>query len=94
MFNSLAFIPFMGTPSGGEMLVLGIIALLLFGKRLPEVARSLGKGIVEFKKGVSGIEDDIDKTTYSSEPVARQTSADDRAEVTAPAFEPPSAPPE
>jgi len=32
---------------------------LLFGKRLPEVGKSLGKGIVEFKKGLKGIEDDV-----------------------------------
>jgi sec-independent protein translocase protein TatA len=41
--------------------VLAIIALLLFGKRLPEVGRSLGKGIVEFKKGLAGIEDEMDQ---------------------------------
>lgn len=40
-----------------EMLVVGVIALLLFGNRLPEVARSLGKGLVEFKKGIKGIEE-------------------------------------
>jgi sec-independent protein translocase protein TatA len=40
-------------------LLLGGIALVLFGKRLPEVGRSLGKGIVEFKKGLAGIEDDV-----------------------------------
>jgi sec-independent protein translocase protein TatA len=40
-------------------LLIGGIALLLFGKRLPEVGRSLGKGIVEFKKGLAGIEDDM-----------------------------------
>jgi sec-independent protein translocase protein TatA len=40
-----------------EMLIVGVIALLLFGNRLPEVARSLGKGIVEFKKGIKGIEE-------------------------------------
>jgi sec-independent protein translocase protein TatA len=43
------------------LIVLLVIALLVFGKRLPEVARSLGKGIVEFKKGVKGVEDDIDR---------------------------------
>jgi Sec-independent protein translocase protein TatA len=31
--------------------------LLLFGSRLPKVMRSLGEGIVEFKRGVQGIED-------------------------------------
>jgi sec-independent protein translocase protein TatA len=40
-----------------ELLIVGIIAVLLFGNRLPEVGRSLGKGLVEFKKGVQGIED-------------------------------------
>src|ERR1700683_26005 len=37
-----------------------IVALLIFGRRLPEVGRSLGKGIIEFKKGLSGIEEEID----------------------------------
>jgi sec-independent protein translocase protein TatA len=44
-----------------EMLVLGFLALLLFGARkLPELGRSLGKGIVEFKKGLKGLEDDVE----------------------------------
>ncbi len=42
-----------------EMIVVGLIALLLFGNRVPEVMRSLGRGISEFKKGVSGIQDEI-----------------------------------
>jgi len=40
-----------------ELLILGAIVLLLFGSRLPKVMRSLGEGIVEFKRGVQGIED-------------------------------------
>jgi sec-independent protein translocase protein TatA len=43
-----------------ELLIFAVIALLLFGHRLPSVMRSLGRGVVEFKKGVEGIEDDID----------------------------------
>ncbi len=43
-----------------EAIVLGLLGVLIFGKRLPEVGKSIGKGIVEFKKGLSGIEDDID----------------------------------
>ena len=35
--------------------------LILFGSRLPSVMRSLGQGVVEFKKGVQGIEDEKDK---------------------------------
>ena len=43
-----------------EMVIVMGIAVLLFGKRLPEVGRSLGKGIVEFKKGLNGVADDFD----------------------------------
>jgi sec-independent protein translocase protein TatA len=45
-----------------EMVMLLGLAVLLFGKRLPEVGRSLGKGIVEFKKGLSGAVDELDIT--------------------------------
>jgi sec-independent protein translocase protein TatA len=40
-------------------LVIALFGLLLFGKRLPEVGRSLGKGIIEFKKGLAGVEEDV-----------------------------------
>lgn len=46
-----------------EWVVIGVIGLLVFGKRLPEVGRSLGRGIVEFKKGLKGVEDEIDTTS-------------------------------
>ena len=76
------------------MMIIGIIALLLFGKRLPEVARSMGRGIVEFKKGVSGIEDEVDRATYSTpSSSARPVANDTAAPVTAPKFEPPAAGP-
>jgi sec-independent protein translocase protein TatA len=41
-----------------ELLVVAGVVLLLFGSRLPKVMRSLGEGIVEFKRGVQGIEDE------------------------------------
>ena len=47
-------------PSGWEWMALVVIGLLVFGRRLPEVGRSVGKSIVEFKKGIKGIEDEID----------------------------------
>ncbi len=50
-----------GTFGWQELLILAILGILLFGKRLPEVGRSLGKGIVEFKKGLQGIEDEVDQ---------------------------------
>jgi sec-independent protein translocase protein TatA len=49
---------FFGAPGPVELLIVGAILLLLFGNRLPSVMRSLGQGVVEFKKGVQGIEDD------------------------------------
>jgi sec-independent protein translocase protein TatA len=49
----------LGMPSGFEWLIIMGFGLLIFGKRLPEVGRSLGKGIVEFKKGLKGVEDEI-----------------------------------
>jgi sec-independent protein translocase protein TatA len=36
-----------------ELLIVGIIILVLFGKRLPGLMRSLGSSVVEFKKGVN-----------------------------------------
>ena len=48
-------------PGPWEIIIIVVVALLLFGRRLPEVGRSLGKGIVEFKKGLRGIEDEVDK---------------------------------
>jgi sec-independent protein translocase protein TatA len=36
-----------------DLLIVGVIVLLLFGNRLPSVARSLGRSMVEFKKGMN-----------------------------------------
>ncbi len=58
-----------GLPSGGEWVILLVLGLLIFGRRLPEVGRSLGRGIVEFKKGIKGIDDEIDEE--SSRPSSR-----------------------
>ena len=49
-----------GLPGHMEWMVLLVLGLLIFGRRLPEVGRSLGRGIVEFKRGIKGIDDDID----------------------------------
>lgn len=55
------------SPGPMEMVIIAAIALLLFGNRLPSVMRSLGRGIVEFKKGVQGIEDEIDDASSRRE---------------------------
>lgn len=46
----------LGTP---ELVCIMVVALLLFGSRLPEVAKSLGRGVFEFKKGLTGMEEDV-----------------------------------
>ena len=55
-----------GFPGGYEWIILLILGLLIFGRRLPEVGRSLGKSIVEFKKGIKNIEDEIETESSSS----------------------------
>lgn len=64
----------LGMPGGWEWIIIGAIGLLLFGRRLPEVGRSLGRSIVEFRKGIKGIEDEI--KDESSEPSPPKSIAD------------------
>lgn len=93
----LAFLPG-GSIGPVEMMVFGILALLLFGKRLPEVAKSLGKGMVEFKRGIKGVQDEFHSTMDvrpSSRPQRKRPDPvdDERQEWTAPRFEPPKSEP-
>ena len=72
-----------------EMVILGILGVLLFGKRLPEVGRSLGKGLMEFKKGVSGVQEELERAANDTPRRKSYTPPEDREEATAPRFEPP-----
>jgi len=54
-----------GLPGGSEWIIIGLVALLLFGRRLPEVGRALGQSIVQFKKGIKGIEDEVEQAANS-----------------------------
>lgn len=71
------------------------LAVLLFGRKLPDVGRSLGKGIVEFKKGLKGLEDDIEGGNPArQESVAEAPRPPQRVTTSAPKFEDvPVAPP-
>ena len=75
------------------MLILLVIGVLLFGKNLPTVGRQLGKSMMEFKKGLSDIQNEVSAATYM-EPAPRvaqqRYSSDDYDEPTAPKFEPPT----
>ena len=89
-----------------ELIVIGIIALLLFGEKLPDVAKTLGKKYAEFRKGVSDIQSqmnmtlsDLDSPTSSasSSPYSPNSSYgnyDDYEEATAPRFQPPPSEPQ
>ena len=64
-----------GMPGGTEMVILLVLGLLIFGRRLPEVGRNLGRSIVEFKRGVKNITDDIDEESdYAPKSVERLES--------------------
>jgi sec-independent protein translocase protein TatA len=75
------------------MLIIGVVAVLLFGERLPEVARSVGKGFMEFKKGVRSIQDEVEgaiNSAATTTTAVRHEEPEEREEATAPKFEPPS----
>jgi sec-independent protein translocase protein TatA len=62
-------VPLFGwVPGPLELVIIAVIVLLLFGSRLPSTMRSLGRGVIEFKKGIQGIEDDVDEKTTESKP--------------------------
>src|SRR2546428_10637849 len=75
-----------------QLLLVLIVGVLIFGRRLPEIGRYLGKGLVEFKKGLHGLEDEFDVGNRSSAPqqqasVPDQIRAPQRVQATAPKFE-------
>ncbi len=53
--NTLA----MWMPGPTEMIVIGVVAVLIFGRRLPEVGKNLGRSLVEFKSSLKGAKDDV-----------------------------------
>ena len=63
-----------GLPGGAEWIVILVIGLLVFGRRLPEVGRSLGRSIVEFKRGVKGIGDEIDSEASQDSATQSETA--------------------
>lgn len=100
-----AFIPGVGPQ---EFIIIAILGVLLFGKRLPEVGKSLGKGLAEFKKGMGGVEQELRSigreasSTGPPSPSSRSSSHhhsppastnDLVADPAVPKFEPPTAAP-
>src|SRR5687767_12403576 len=80
-----------GMPGLTEWIIIGALGLLIFGKRLPEVGRSLGKGIVEFKRGLKGVQDDVTQVDEQIEDQSAKRLPDPasaEASQTKPKFDP------
>lgn len=73
MENTLP-LAFISMPGGIEWVVIGLVALLLFGKRLPGIAKSLGQSLHEFKSGLSGA--GTDETEKPNTPDAAAKTAE------------------
>jgi sec-independent protein translocase protein TatA len=67
---------FIGSIGFGEMVLIGIIGLLIFGSSLPTVGRKLGRGLMEFKKGLRGIKDEIDDAMEQADAEAERSALD------------------
>lgn len=92
-----------------ELIIVGIIAVLLFGRKLPDVAKSLGSSYREFRKGLNELQSQVNvrdlystsssssassKSSYSESKPSTYGDIDDHAEATAPKFEPPPCEPQ
>jgi sec-independent protein translocase protein TatA len=83
-----------------ELMIVGVVAVLLFGKKLPDVARSLGNSYSQFRRGLQDIQSEMnqavnttDNHEYGSDRGSTKAltySDDDYDEPTAPKFTPPS----
>ena len=68
----------MSMPGGMEWVIIGVAVLLLFGaKKLPQVARGMGKAMGEFKNAKREFEDEIRRAEYAIEEEKRQVIEDE-----------------
>jgi TatA/E family protein of Tat protein translocase len=64
-----------GNLGAGEIILIVLVILLLFGaKKIPDLARSIGKGMSEFKKGVKDVENEIKSTDNETKKVDEKKS--------------------
>src|SRR6476646_3143464 len=83
-----------------ELVIVGVVAVLLFGKNLPDVAKKFGGMYRDFRKSLDDLRSQVDFTdtfnSVPSKPKPRRSYSDfdDLDDISAPKFEPPPAPPE
>jgi sec-independent protein translocase protein TatA len=64
-----------GNLGAGEIILIVLVVLLLFGaKKIPELARGIGKGMSEFKKGLKDVQDEIKTTDKDSNRIEEKKS--------------------
>jgi sec-independent protein translocase protein TatA len=87
----------------GEMIIAGVLAIVLFGGRLPEVAKTFGKYYARLRRSLTDLQSQVNlheiydpqparSRSYDEKPRKTYSDFDDRDEPTAPRFEPPPAP--
>lgn len=78
MTQSMQMLAIFSMPGHTEWLVILVIALLIFGKRLPELARSVGKSLTEFKKGINEAKESTDELVDDVKKTSSDAVSDDK----------------
>ena len=60
------------TPGPIEIVIIGVVAVLLFGNRLPKVARSVGSSFIEFKKGLSDVTNELEDISEETNKIVKE----------------------
>jgi len=81
MAGHVQHLAFISMPGTGEWMVILFIGLLIFGRRLPEVARSLGRSVNEFKKGLRDFQDSADEVVSDVNKIKSDVVNDVASEV-------------